>query len=187
MLRYLFCVPHTFILEKTWAQMIDYARDVLGYVHLADTLRPKRTFFSGRYSPEVPPHQHLTLGRGDGRSACCILFPEEGELRRFRLDKPLLDVRQTCGISRRVETRGEHAARSRWSIGQVTRNERWYDVPQVCRAATRSPRPERSNWQLPSSGEVSVKSVTCADGRMDRRTAKQVVPHPPCGTCDGRP
>ena len=49
--RYLFCVPHTFILGEDAAQMIDYARDVLGYVHLADTLRPKRTFFSGRYSP----------------------------------------------------------------------------------------------------------------------------------------
>jgi myo-inositol catabolism protein IolH len=64
-IRYLFCVPHTFILGEDAAQMIDHAREVLGYVHLADTLKPKRTFFSGRYFPDVPPHQHLTLGKGD--------------------------------------------------------------------------------------------------------------------------
>jgi myo-inositol catabolism protein IolH len=63
--RYLFCVPHTFILGEDVGQMVVYAKEVLGYVHLADTLMPKRTFFSGRYLPEVPPHQHLTLGKGD--------------------------------------------------------------------------------------------------------------------------
>ena len=63
--RYLYCVPHGFILGDDAAQMIEYAKEVLGYVHLADTLRPEKTFFSGRYFPNVPPHQHLTLGNGD--------------------------------------------------------------------------------------------------------------------------
>ena len=62
---YLFCAPHSFILGEDVAQMVEYARDVLGYVHLADTLRPEKTFFSGRYFPQVPPHQHLTPGIGD--------------------------------------------------------------------------------------------------------------------------
>ena len=63
--RYLYCVPHSFILGDDVKQMIEYSRDVLGYVHLADSLRPERTFFSGRYFPKVQPHQHLTVGKGD--------------------------------------------------------------------------------------------------------------------------
>jgi myo-inositol catabolism protein IolH len=63
--RYLYCVPHSFILGEDVKQMIEYSRDVLGYVHLADSFRPERTFFSGRYFPKVQPHQHLTVGRGD--------------------------------------------------------------------------------------------------------------------------
>jgi len=63
--KYLFCVPHSFILGEDVRQMIEYSRDVLGYVHLADSLRPEKTFFSGRYSPQVQPHQHLVPGTGD--------------------------------------------------------------------------------------------------------------------------
>jgi myo-inositol catabolism protein IolH len=63
--RYLYCTPHSFILGDDVSQMIEYARDILGYVHFADTLRPEKTFFSGRYTPKVPPHQHLTPGKGD--------------------------------------------------------------------------------------------------------------------------
>lgn len=63
--RYLYCVPHSFILGDDVREMIEYARDVLGYVHLADSLRPEKTFFSGRYFPQVRPHQHLTIGKGD--------------------------------------------------------------------------------------------------------------------------
>jgi myo-inositol catabolism protein IolH len=63
--KYLYCVPHSFVLGEDVMGMIEYAKDVLGYVHFADTLRPERTFFSGRYSPKVPPHQHLTPGMGD--------------------------------------------------------------------------------------------------------------------------
>lgn len=63
--RYLYCVPHSFILGDNVQEMIEYAGGTLGYVHLADSLRPEKTFFSGRYFPKVPPHQHLTIGRGD--------------------------------------------------------------------------------------------------------------------------
>lgn len=63
--KYLYCVPHSFVLGDDVGAMLEYAKDVLGYVHFADTLRPERTFFSGRYQPKVPPHQHLTPGLGD--------------------------------------------------------------------------------------------------------------------------
>ena len=63
--RYLYCSPHSFVLGEDVGVMIDYAADVLGYVHFSDSLRPEKTFFSGRYVPKVPPHQHLTPGRGD--------------------------------------------------------------------------------------------------------------------------
>jgi len=64
-LRYLYCASHSFILGKDPVEMIEHARDVLGYVHIADSLRPEKTFFSGRYFPKVRPHQHLTPGTGD--------------------------------------------------------------------------------------------------------------------------
>ena len=64
-LRYLFCVPHSFILGQSVGEMIKYSKDVLAYVHLADSLRPEKTFFSGRYFPKVRPHQHLLPGQGD--------------------------------------------------------------------------------------------------------------------------
>jgi len=64
-LRYLYCAPHSFILGQNISEMVEYAREVLGYVHFADTLRPEKTFFSGRYFPKVRPHQHLLPGLGD--------------------------------------------------------------------------------------------------------------------------
>lgn len=64
-LRYLYCAPHSFVLGEDVEKMVEYSRDVLGYVHLADSLRPERTFFSGRYFPKIPPHQHLIPGKGD--------------------------------------------------------------------------------------------------------------------------
>ncbi len=64
-LRYLYCVPHSFILGQDVREMIEYAKDVLGYVHFCDSLRPQKTFFSGRYFPKVLPHQHLLPGLGD--------------------------------------------------------------------------------------------------------------------------
>jgi myo-inositol catabolism protein IolH len=64
-LRYLYCTPHSFILGQDVKDMIEYSRDVLNYVHFADSLRPQKTFFSGRYFPKVLPHQHLLPGLGD--------------------------------------------------------------------------------------------------------------------------
>jgi myo-inositol catabolism protein IolH len=64
-LGYLYCVPHSFVLGDDVREMIGYSRDVLDYVHLADSLRPETTYFSGRYTPKVRPHQHLVPGLGD--------------------------------------------------------------------------------------------------------------------------
>jgi myo-inositol catabolism protein IolH len=64
-LRYLYCTPHSFILGDDVAEMVTNSKEVLSYVHLADSLMPNKTFFSGRYFPKVSPHQHLVPGRGD--------------------------------------------------------------------------------------------------------------------------
>jgi myo-inositol catabolism protein IolH len=64
-LRYLYCAPHSFILGQNVREMIEYSRHELEYVHISDSLRPERTFFSGRYFPKVLPHQHLLPGLGD--------------------------------------------------------------------------------------------------------------------------
>lgn len=64
-LRYLYCASHSFVLGNDVGEMIDYAKGAVGYVHFSDTLRPEKTFFSGRYFPKVQPHQHLTPGAGD--------------------------------------------------------------------------------------------------------------------------
>lgn len=64
-LRYLYCAPHSFILGQDIREMLEYCREILAYVHLCDSLRPQKTFFSGRYFPKVQPHQHLLPGSGD--------------------------------------------------------------------------------------------------------------------------
>jgi len=64
-LRYLYCAPHSFILGRNIFEMVEYAKEVIEYVHFADSLRPEKTFFSGRYFPKVLPHQHLLPGLGD--------------------------------------------------------------------------------------------------------------------------
>ena len=64
-LRYLYCAPHSFILGQNISEMVEYANGVMEYVHVADSLRPEKTFFSGRYFPKVLPHQHLLPGLGD--------------------------------------------------------------------------------------------------------------------------
>ncbi len=64
-LRYLFCAPHSFILGRNISEMVEYSKEFIGYVHFADSLRPEKTFFSGRYFPKVLPHQHLLPGLGD--------------------------------------------------------------------------------------------------------------------------
>jgi myo-inositol catabolism protein IolH len=68
---YLFCIPHAFILGEDPVHMLEYARDVLSFVHVGDALRPERVFYSGElpgrpgYQPAVKPHQHLIPGLGD--------------------------------------------------------------------------------------------------------------------------
>lgn len=64
-LRYLYCAPHSFILGRNVSEMVECSKDVLEYVHFADSLRPEKTYFSGRYTPRVQPHQHLIPGLGD--------------------------------------------------------------------------------------------------------------------------
>ena len=71
---YLHCTPHTFYLtgvedergqlEGVNRDIIVYAGDTLDHVHIADTLRPGRTF-QNPPSPAVRNHQHLDMGQGD--------------------------------------------------------------------------------------------------------------------------
>lgn len=63
--RYNYCVPHTFILGHTPAEIVHNAGRHLGHVHLADTLRPDRIFFSPTHPPKVKPHLHMVPGEGD--------------------------------------------------------------------------------------------------------------------------
>jgi myo-inositol catabolism protein IolH len=64
-LRYLYCAPHSFILGQNVSDMVEYGRNEIEYIHFADSLRPEKTFFSGKYFPKVRPHQHLLPGLGD--------------------------------------------------------------------------------------------------------------------------
>ncbi|MGA2666124.1 MAG: sugar phosphate isomerase/epimerase family protein, partial [Nitrososphaerales archaeon] len=63
--RYNYCVPHTFILGHTPEEIVRNAGRHLGHVHLADTLRPDRIFFSPTHPPKVKPHLHMVPGEGD--------------------------------------------------------------------------------------------------------------------------
>lgn len=79
---YLHCVPHTFFLTGIMDErghikgvnrdIMTYAGDTMGHVHLADTLLPGRTFLNpARFDipyptvPHVRNHQHLDIGQGD--------------------------------------------------------------------------------------------------------------------------
>lgn len=68
---YMFCVPHTFIMGDIPAKMIEYAKDLLSFVHIADSHRWDKTFFRAAlptrpaYDPMIRPHQHLIPGLGD--------------------------------------------------------------------------------------------------------------------------
>jgi myo-inositol catabolism protein IolH len=107
--RYLYCVPHSFILGDDVGQMIDYGSRVLGYVHLADSLRPERTFFSGRYYPDVPPHQHLTLGKGDIDIPAVLSALEKAHYKGFltidpfsMFDRPLEAAADSLAFTRKL-------------------------------------------------------------------------------------
>jgi myo-inositol catabolism protein IolH len=62
-LRYLYCAPHTFTMGGDMRAMIEYSRDVLGHVHLADTFRPERTIVNPPGDWRI--HQHLDIGQGE--------------------------------------------------------------------------------------------------------------------------
>jgi myo-inositol catabolism protein IolH len=68
---YLYCIPHTFIMGEDPVNMIEYAKDILSYVHVADSYKWDKTFFRGAigtraaYEPTIKPHQHLIPGMGD--------------------------------------------------------------------------------------------------------------------------
>ena len=68
---YLYCIPHTFVLGDDPVHMLEYAQDVLSFVHVADALRPERVFFRGElpgrpaFATSIKPHQHLIPGMGD--------------------------------------------------------------------------------------------------------------------------
>ncbi len=61
---YLFCTPHTFYLGGEIEEQIHSTRDVLGHVHLADTLRPFRIIVNPQ-NADVRLHQHLDIGQGE--------------------------------------------------------------------------------------------------------------------------
>jgi myo-inositol catabolism protein IolH len=62
-LRYLYCAPHTFCMGGEMRSMIEYSRDVLAHVHLADTFRPQRTIVNPPGDFRI--HQHLDIGQGE--------------------------------------------------------------------------------------------------------------------------
>ncbi len=53
---YLYCGPHTFILGEDPAAMIEYAADILNWVHVADSYREERIIIS------FAPKGHATVG-----------------------------------------------------------------------------------------------------------------------------
>jgi sugar phosphate isomerase/epimerase len=63
--RYNYCMAHTFSLGHSPKEIIENAKAILGYLHMADTLRPERIFFAPTYTPKVKPHLHMIPGEGD--------------------------------------------------------------------------------------------------------------------------
>jgi myo-inositol catabolism protein IolH len=61
---YLFCAPHVFNMGAELGDMIAYAGDTLGYVHLADSFKPGR-YIVNPATAAVRVHQHLDIGIGD--------------------------------------------------------------------------------------------------------------------------
>lgn len=52
---YLFCSPHTFLFDSDLQTTLEYAKELLTHVHIADTHKPKNN----------GDHQHLILGLGE--------------------------------------------------------------------------------------------------------------------------
>ncbi len=64
-IKYNYCVAHTFVLRHKPKEIVSNAKDIIGYIHLADTLKPEKIFFCPTYTPRVIPHLHLIPGLGD--------------------------------------------------------------------------------------------------------------------------
>ena len=64
-IRYNYCIAHTFVLRHTPSEIVSNAKDLMAWVHFADTLDPWRIFFCPTYKPKVTPHLHLMPGLGD--------------------------------------------------------------------------------------------------------------------------
>jgi myo-inositol catabolism protein IolH len=63
--RYLFCAPHVFHMGGADVrEMVAYAGDTIGYVHLADSFKPGR-YIVNPATAAVRVHQHLDIGTGD--------------------------------------------------------------------------------------------------------------------------
>jgi sugar phosphate isomerase/epimerase len=62
---YNYCMAHTFSLRHSPKEIIENAKSILGYLHVADTLKPERIFFAPTYTPKVKPHLHMVPGEGD--------------------------------------------------------------------------------------------------------------------------
>ncbi len=60
---YLFCCPHLFYLGGDPQQSLQYARDRLIHVHVADTFRPSRMILNPPSDQRI--HQHLDIGQGE--------------------------------------------------------------------------------------------------------------------------
>lgn len=62
--HYLHCLPHTFYLGGTIRSQVEYAREDLDHVHVADTFRPGRTILNPA-GARVRIHEHFDIGRGE--------------------------------------------------------------------------------------------------------------------------
>jgi len=62
LVRYLYCMPHTFYLGDDPAAMIRYAGEMLAHVHVGDTYRPERIIQAGENGR---PHLHAIPGWGE--------------------------------------------------------------------------------------------------------------------------
>lgn len=66
-LAYLHCVPHTYWLGASVAEIVAYVGPLLTHVHVADTFSPTRIIANVRHrqTAEPRPHMHIDIGRGE--------------------------------------------------------------------------------------------------------------------------
>jgi len=65
LLKFNYCVPHTFVLGHSPKEIIGHAKGILGHSHVADSIDPLRIYFCPSYIPKIKPHLHLIPGLGD--------------------------------------------------------------------------------------------------------------------------